>query len=98
MVLDIAIQPTGHKRQRASTYGPDIEERLCKVRCTEAEVMGFAAISNFVQEYHLKDFRAQGSHCVILGAKRNVDMAPGPNAGGALRHAAALQSANIGAS
>ena len=37
------------------------------MKCSEIEVRDFVATCNFVQEYHLKDFRIQDSYCVILG-------------------------------
>eukprot|EP00928_Gymnodinium_smaydae_P009146 TRINITY_DN13386_c0_g1_i2.p1 TRINITY_DN13386_c0_g1~~TRINITY_DN13386_c0_g1_i2.p1 ORF type:complete len:366 (+),score=52.75 TRINITY_DN13386_c0_g1_i2:75-1172(+) len=73
--IDIIIQPVGHKRVLARTYGSDIEERHCKVKCTEVELLKFVSSSNLISRHHLKDVYFKDSICVIMGAKRDVDMA-----------------------
>lgn len=73
--IDIIIQLAGHKRTRARMYGSGMEERHCKVKCSETEVMKFASSTDFVKSHHLKDIRFEESICVIMGAKRDVDMA-----------------------
>jgi hypothetical protein len=67
----LVVPRSGHKRGIDLLYGPDVHERNCKIKCSATELLA----ADIKQKFSLKDVRVEGSCCVILGAKRDVDMA-----------------------
>eukprot|EP00933_Yihiella_yeosuensis_P020157 TRINITY_DN16237_c0_g2_i1.p1 TRINITY_DN16237_c0_g2~~TRINITY_DN16237_c0_g2_i1.p1 ORF type:complete len:433 (-),score=48.16 TRINITY_DN16237_c0_g2_i1:26-1324(-) len=74
----IFIEPRGHLWSIASKWGPDVAVRHCKIKCSVTDSQHVSIkreVTRMRLDYRLKDVQFRDDYCIILGAKRDVDMA-----------------------